>query len=363
MPTAAILLSRQPKHPHGGLPWVRNTVAAVVSAGTRGYTVLTSTGMNTWELVLAAAHANGFPVELLIATIDGEDRTGMSADIMEQFELSASLTKFTFLDSRTGISTPQGERDQTIVAVADLLLPVSIRPGGRMESLLIESERKGKAVDRTYQVPYESRHDRLAYAVSTTALRHSAVEAGADFLIHWTRTASSRWPDELAIDFYRAVIESEVYPRSVFHTLTHILTTRHLSASRRHMPRNIATVSFTGLTVAESLPLMRWRAKYAEMSFEPYGIGIRRDAARQIGIYPLQYYDPTVAFTACHVEPWLTQSIGAKTDWRQEREFRHKGDLNLKSVSNDKLIAFCPTQKEAAMLEGMAGIPTIALFG
>ncbi len=105
---------------------------------------------------------------------------------------------------------------------------------------------------------------------------------------------------------------------------------------------------------------MKWRARYAEMSFEPYGVGIRKEKASKLGIRPVIYYEGAKPAEFAST-PWLCQSVGTKTDWRQEAEYRHHGDLTL-DISPQDIVLFCKTAKEANQLKLEFGIPAINLF-
>jgi hypothetical protein len=52
------------------------------------------------------------------------------------------------------------------------------------------------------------------------------------------------------------------------------------------------------------------------------------------------------------------QSAGAKTDWKREEEFRHKGDFPLSSIERRFLACFCKRREEADRIEKEFGIKT-----
>jgi hypothetical protein len=117
------------------------------------------------------------------------------------------------------------------------------------------------------------------------------------------------------------------------------------------MPEQTATVSFTGLSPIEALPLMRWRARYRRMSFEPYGIGIDRSIAVEHGIDEVQYHG-LCEYPASDVpRRWLLQSVGREGDWRQEREYRHLGDFDLHRVPREGVVLFCHHADEVDLLK------------
>ena len=66
MTRVAILNSRQSKTPLGSDPWVSQTLKAVNFAAGQDWTILSSVGMNTWELVTWAAGRSRAKLELIL---------------------------------------------------------------------------------------------------------------------------------------------------------------------------------------------------------------------------------------------------------------------------------------------------------
>ena len=104
---------------------------------------------------------------------------------------------------------------------------------------------------------------------------------------------------------------------------------------------------------------MRWRARYRQMSFEPYGVGIRREIALSAGIESVQYVDRLSASSAPDDKGWLRQSRGQKSDWRQEKEYRYRGDFALRQIKPEGLVLFCRTNDEAERLRQSFGLKVI----
>ena len=109
------------------------------------------------------------------------------------------------------------------------------------------------------------------------------------------------------------------------------------------------------------LPLMKWRSRYRQMSFEPYGIGIEKTTAIQLGIVPVHYYRKKEY--PKDKPPWQLQSQGMKTDWKQEAEYRYPGDFNLSDIEPKKVAYFCHTRDEADFIEKSFGIRSYAFAG
>ena len=251
-------------------------------------------------------------------------------------------------------------RDARIVRDTDIVIPISIRGNGAMASLLETARSEGKRIVEDFECPYVDRAVPLAYVIGNEDLNPELSGLADRYIFHWTRATNTAWPGERLIDFYHDIMASESYPRSAFDTLCRILRDRLLIASSRHMPERIPTVSFSGLPLAETAPLMRWRARYSEMSFEPYGIGIDRRACERAGIRTVQYCNRSESVSEFGEERWLQQSIGSITDWRQEKEYRHRGDLSLAELSTDELVVVSRTPEEARGIENRFQIKAVS---
>ncbi len=357
--SAAILLSRQPLRPSGQTPWVRQVVGAIERIAHDSGRVLTSVGLQTWELTAVAAASAGVPQTLYLP--DSEyDQAARWTSTLGLDPARASVT-WVPCDGSTSSREFMERRDHLILQDADRLYPVSIRPTGTMAHFIDHARTDGRNVCDSFMAPHTGRTTPLKYTLTPKQFNPDADRIGRNCLIHWTRTANHAWPDERLCDYYRAIIESASYPRSAFDTLAHILTTGVLRGSARHMPAHTPTVSFTGLPPAESIPLMRWRARYSEMSFEPYGVGIGRAAAASLGLRPVRYFDPRQERPG-QADRWLTQSIGRHTDWRNEQEYRARGDLDLRAVAESDLVVFCNTPNEAQKITALTGVRAVSVF-
>ncbi|MCK4607551.1 MAG: hypothetical protein KAU35_09670, partial [candidate division Zixibacteria bacterium] len=214
---------------------------------------------------------------------------------------------------------------------------------------------------REFQVDYTGRMAGLGYRIRADQLSGEIAAIREQYLTHWTRAANSAWPTERLQDYYLAVAESGEYPRSAAATLQNIVLTGTIAASPRNMPGGIPTVSFSSLPPRELTPLIRWRARYSHMSFEPYGIGIDKDVALSAGIRPVRYY---TALDRCppQGERWLRQSAGERSDWRREKEYRFQGDFDLSRIARDKLLLFCRYRSEVPLIEKATGIKTVSFL-
>ncbi|MEW5994609.1 MAG: hypothetical protein AB1744_09455 [Candidatus Zixiibacteriota bacterium] len=362
---AAILLSRQPLRPCGRDAWVRQTVAAVRRIKKQGWTISTSVGMSTWELALALASMLSVKAQVHIPTVSEQESERLKDETIRLFQLDPRLIEFKPCLIHS-LNRSKNEslmlRDKAVIDSADTLLPVSVRTGGHMAGLVEHAQNAGKRIDRQFEIPYHKRTAALSYEVNVNCLNPDLPTVGQRYLIHWTRTSNGPWPNETSLDYYASIIESTSYPRTAFCTLMNMLQGNTLVATDKHMPHRIPTVSFAALTPGETIPLMRWRARYRQMSFEPYGIGIERRYAQSLGIQPVVYYDRKAEPTSLDTEPWLTQSRGQKGDWRVENEHRHRGSLHLSRIPGRKLLALCLTRGEATLITKISGVRAISFL-
>ncbi len=362
--TAAILLSQQPMRPCGRDEWVRGTRNAVMWVKANSMILRSSAGMQTWDLITALASHEKLPMELLIPASSEDDYYRIRRDTVEQFGLDVSVTTFRPLipdpDEEYDKAKFMRERDRLIGLNSDVIIPISIRKDGVMAGIIQNAEQSGKPIINSWRVKYRRREESLGYTINEGELTDQALSFDEDYIIHWTRAANGPWPTERATDYYRDIIRSQSFPRSGFDTLINIVRRKKIIASTGHMPDNKPCVCFSALTPRQLLPLIRWRQRYRRMSFEPYGIGIKRNTALQVGVKPVIYYENSEGRPS-GVEPWRTQSSGVKSDWRQEKEYRHLNDLDLAEIAKEELICFCRTGEEANNLQNAFGIRTVGL--
>ena len=361
MNTSVILLSRQHMRPCCLTPWVRQAISAVQWVKKNHLCLFTSIGMQTWEMLIYLAQSHEINQVVLIPAIDEQEFESLKESVMDQFKLNRSLTRFKAImpekNDCESLKLPE-KRDSEAVTQADLVIPVSIRPKGNMAYLFRNITGKhGKVIDQ-FQIQYQKKGYPIAYQIEKDKLATETINIGDRYVVHWTRASNGPWPSEKKHAYFEALANSDEYPRTAFHTIQNIIKTGKIMASSAHMPKGIATVSFSGLAPDKILSLMKWRRRYRQMSFEPYGIGIEKTAAYQLGIVPVYYYHKKEY--PKNKPPWQLQSGGVKADWKQESEFRYPGDFDLSAIAADKMVCFCHTPNEADLIGKSFGIKTYA---
>jgi hypothetical protein len=323
----------------------------------RGWLLNSSLHTSNWEFITACAVIQQVPLRLYLS----EKESFYNSDLIKDFNLDTPIVDF--INLRHNFRETDNEswlknRDDEIVQSSDMLIPISIRAGGHMARLIEQGQSSGKEVINTFRTNYVKSKNPMSYKISGEKLTDEIKQMQKEYIVHWTRASNGPWPNESKFDFYSSVLNSKSYPRSAWDTLRRIALTREIIASTRHMPERTPTVSYSELAPVEAIKLMKWRARYCQMTFEPYGIGIEVKTALESGVRKVSYRSSKSDNLQKSVPAWLTQSQGQITDWRKECEFRSLGNFNFAEIAIKKLALFCRFKSEANKLEREFGIKT-----
>lgn len=364
---AVILNSRQGLRPVGTDAWIQNSLKAVNRAISRGNIVLTSAGMNSWEMILFLAEKHNAFQKIYLPLDKSSDAEPARKYYCDQFQLRSALVDWRFVEIgnlKKDYGSFQKIRDQLIINDADILYPVSIRPDGNLERLINSAKADGKVVDSGFQTEYSDSVYSCKIDLDFDKLNSDIDRQLEDCVIHWTRSSNSPWPDETMYSYYESILNSTSrYPRSGFDTLMRILFEKRLRASSRHLRKNLSAVAFSSLQPTHAARLMKWRARYHEMTFEPYGIAIDKNFADTIGIRKVFYGNQEMYdFLEDENKPYF-QSVGTKGYWIPEKEYRHIGDIDLSLIPHDSITAIVWRPAEIDEIkEGFSG-RVIGLYG
>jgi hypothetical protein len=361
-----ILNSRQHLRPTGGDLWVRETVRAVDSLDKDNDRLLTSVGQNSWELTLFLAVKYDIKrVVYLPLPLDGDPHK-MTEYYREQYRLDAEQTDYRFIDSVTGYRGRldyMKRRDMIILKKAERLIPVSVQSGGNMDKYLNALKGTGKEIDRRFSTDYCREQSPIKNEYPLFGFDGAADTALKDYLVHWTRTANGPWPQETRFEYYDSVLKSaNRYSHDSLLTLINILKDKTICASSRHMPKDVRAVSFSALRPSRAMALMRWRARYREMTFEPYGIAIDINYARSLGIRKVIYGHKERSRNLAAAERPFFQSNGRDNNWPREREYRHRDDLRLDNIPRDKIKVIVRRSEEKGRIAELFDGPVVSLY-
>ncbi|UCD95423.1 MAG: hypothetical protein JSU69_05070, partial [Candidatus Zixiibacteriota bacterium] len=182
-------------------------------------------------------------------------------------------------------------------------------------------------------------------------------------VIHWTKACNEAWPGETMYDYYRDIFGSTSrYPRSGLDTLIMMLSEGRMRASSKHYRKGLSAVAFSSLKPSEAVRLMKWRARYREMTFEPYGVAIRKSYGEITGIRKVFYGNPDMYRYLDEDDRPYFQSVGLKGYWMPEREYRHVGDINLNLIPEESIVVIVWKKDEIAEVQRLFGGRIISLY-
>jgi hypothetical protein len=262
---------------------------------------------------------------------------------MHQFRLSDRLIQFNPISVDGGKDSNhqfQLRRDHIIIDQADILCPISLRPNGNLEKIITPYNSRHKTIDNQFRIDYARKRRKLKLDIDGDYLSAGTDKRLEGYLIHWTRTANHPWPGETLYEYYDSIVSSSnSYPRTAVDTLYRIFVEKKIRASIRHYRKGAAAVAFSELVPSKAIKLMKWRARYREMSFEPFGLAIDKKYAIKIGIRPAIYGDSELYNSLSSLDKPYYQPIGKKAHWLPEKEWRYMGDLDLNHIPLDYIKA------------------------
>lgn len=190
-----------------------------------------------------------------------------------------------------------------------------------------------------------------------------------EYFVHWTRRRNGPWPGEADPDFLDDLLLSrDSANHSAFATLSRIVQQRQLIASATGIRGETAVVSFSAKPLLEVTKQRTFRSHRGRWDCEAYGLCLRREWLHARGIKPVIYGDDDVWSSLPNSDrPFFqlktTRSRrGAKTiDWTQEVEWRIPNDLDLSKASSEDVLLFVPTEDEARQLAAISPWPVLVL--
>lgn len=360
---AVIVNSSQSKTPCGNDAWIRQTSQVVFQLTLSGYTIITSTGLSTWELTIFLVNENKGK-QIIISPISGDGASeGLFNEICKNYSLNSQKTAMLFVKPDEGARSPKEnwlKRDKAALSLAHKIAPVSIRPGGRLKGLLADESFSSRCIDE-YIINFEKP------LVGPKHYEPRVIKDLPDwhYITHWTKTCHGPWPGEPRGVYYRRLVSSgDEYPNRAFNTLGNIVKERRIRASSNKMREGRLAVGFTAEPPARALGLMRWCPKRVNWNFEPYGVAIGREIAAEQGIRPVIYGNENNYQSLSETDKPYFQSLGrSDVDWSRECEWRKTGDLDLTSIPSDKIMYLVWEQSETKALEDKVSGQIIALKG
>lgn len=352
---AALLNSRHGKFPDAGANWIRTTLRIAEELVQSGVTIVSSVGMFTWELVTWKVGACGGNLIIVIPETPRENADEITDDILRDFNLDINRILIIFPNDPPHEQVSLSDfpmRDAWIAAIADVLYPIAVRPGGNLAGIAELFRTVTGKVNEQCRIPYE-KTTRSSFRSEMNLITREEVGQPWGSLTHWTRASVDPWPEETKADFYTAFEKNEDgYPRSAFHTLKRILKQRCLIASKKLIRGREKVVSLTACPPWELGKLVKWRPNLLRWTFEPYGIALNRSKLESLGAQPVVYGENYQYRFLKDGDKSFFQSCGhGENNWRAEKEWRYIGDLDLNLFNPEDVTVFVFTREEADMLQ------------
>ena len=271
-------------------------------------------------------------------------------------------------------------RDRVLIAMADRVDAVHVRKGGKIMSALLR--RIGSRSDATSRVAVSSPDDKAALELMaqgaigwmgastrlpardvkverdndpepTTDERPDWTATDGEWLLHHTRACPGAWPGETEQQYRDAMLlgDEPSSRRGPFDALRRIVRGRRLVGSAVATDHRFHVVCFSATPLWERLRSRCYRPHLKRWDCEPYGIAIRVDAARKLGAMPVVYGDTDLRDRMSPGDRYRYQPVGKTYDWKQEREWRVLGDVDLSVCRQNDIRVFVPSEAEALAIE------------
>jgi len=347
----AVLNSSQSKTPCGNDGWIKATSAAVNKLANSGYTIVTSLGLNTWEMSCYLAAKQGGNQVIISPMFDDSEGADIFRKALYDFDLDEQKTAMVFVKSGVKNRSDKGAwqvRDRAVFEIAEKIVPIAIRPGGKIEKLL-EEYKTVKAIDESNRIPY-AKAGYLPPKYQRT--KDNAKIEKWDYIVHWTKTCHGPWPHESTSEFYKKLLaSSDVYPNCAFNTLQNILEKRVIFSSSKHIRDGRGVIGFSESSPTEIAAAIRWCPKSVNYNFEPYGIGIHKEEASRLGFRPVIYGSSVDYKKLADSDKPFFQNKGEKNvDWTSEKEWRCIVDFDFSPIDQSKIIVCVWSESEAEYL-------------
>jgi hypothetical protein len=335
LPKLVVLNSAQSKYPLGGDEWILGTREALESYVGERQALVCSLGLNTWEFTTWSGGTNGYPLIITVLWDGTLSPLEVFQATTKDLSLSEDSTTMVLLPTRSNQIKESGPyRDQLVASMANLVVPISIRTGGRMEALLagISMDKIDPRFTREWKRTFESNH----YHFDMETLKKDVDPRFTGWLVHWTRACPGPWPGETRAEYFKSVIENrEEYAHSARRTLLRIASEKRIRSSPWRIRGKESVVCLSGLPPSQATHLMRWRSRYVRYAIEPFGIGISGKTASRIEIEPVQYLESGMTLPD-GIPAFLLQRSGRGGHWPQEVEYRHCGEIDLETLAADE---------------------------
>ena len=200
---------------------------------------------------------------------------------------------------------------------------------------------------------------KLALSVGTPQL------TGRQFLIHWTRQSTGPWPEQSYREFLDDLLfKSPNRGEGGFSTLKRILEQQKIRGTNTLTKGKQKMTCFTAVPLSTYADRRIFRSHLSRWDFEHYGIACDYEFLKKMGARPVNYgteSDRNHLDAADRLFFQLQASTRTKINWRDEREWRFRGDLDLKNVPHQMAFVFVKTNSERTALKNQSRWPVVTV--
>ncbi len=186
-PIVLLLNSAHSKYPTGSDPWIKATERAINSLASQPVKILSSTEPVMWDITTILSGKSGMEIILIVKAQNDIKGQKEFKRLMEEYALDKNRTSPTYIGE---IARNQPKklwvlRDRLALKTADIVYPVSIHPGGKLEKLLSKGDFNAE-VRNDFGIEWLERkqtQQKLSYNFSGRIVNPFPE---GEWLVHWT---------------------------------------------------------------------------------------------------------------------------------------------------------------------------------
>jgi len=290
------------------------------------------------------------------------------------------------------------ERDAVLVALADRVVAVWVRRGGKIATLVAQRLRlcaddstwvavnedsacaaselidqgavgwylrdaapqTSSACDLIAARPAQPSND-VSNAPQARVLLSADAMDWSEYLVHCTRGRQGPLPGQTDTQYRDEVLLGGEggQPATAIETLQAILRSGWLLGSSRVTRAETPVVCWSAVPLPELLRRRTFRPHLGRWDYEPFGIAIRRTLAARLRLLPVLYGTAADHDRLAPEDRWRFQAIGKRINWRAEQEWRCRGGLDLSQIGDNDAVVFAHSPQALPALQRLSRWPVV----
>ena len=346
-PRRALLVSRGVRSPTPADPCIRATLDATRKTIDANETPVVGTFRFPWDLALwTCKNAGGSAVIAL-------EEMGVPHGILPEKTLCVWPGQGVLPEKRTPALRKverQRQRDRLAGLLATCAYSICVRSGGNMAMVRDELTARGCPVE-TWPEPSLQFQEILPASIEISAAARSI--SFANRLTHFTRAPDVLWPRESYAAYLQWLASGPVFvPRDAFQALRRIVATKRIYPHGRLINSAVPMVCLTQRNPSELLAENHWRKGLLRWTYSHYGLSFMQDDLASLGARPVHYVPgEQISDFPLQERCFLQTESSAGIDWRNEAEWRIRGDFDFSHIDPARLVALVANEDEAQSIE------------